>query len=277
VRESLQLGKLTARGRVNAVAPGFLLYLHDDISHRRFLVDTGASFSIFSFVDSSRPTGPLLTGPSGKQIPCWGSKNLSVCFGRRQFTWTFLLAGVSFPIIGVDFLQHFHLLVDPSGRRLVDSRWRQVAALVSGGDTSLSPPAGSATCGTVLAATSLGPPPAAEVKVPSGSSAAALQAAISGGQSLRLQLEASFPEVFNASQVLPAATHGVEHHLVTSGSPIASKFRRLDGQKLAAAKQEFRKWRERGSFGGPPVPGRRSCIWSRSLLAAGGLAAIFAV
>jgi hypothetical protein len=258
VREPLQLGKLTARGRVNAVAPGFLLYLHDDISHRRFLVDTGASFSIFPFVDTSRPTGPLLTGPSGKQIPCWGKKSLSVRFGRRQFTWTFLLAGVNFPIIGIDFLQHFHLLVDPSGRRLVDSRWRQVAALTSGDDTPLSPPAGSATCGTVLADTSVGPPLAAEVKVPSGSSAAAWQASTGSRRPLQQELEEMFPEVFNASQVLPAATHHL-HHLVTSGPPIASKFRQLDGHKLAAAKREFNKMEREG------IVRRSTSSWSSPL------------
>jgi hypothetical protein len=30
----------------------------------------------------------------------------------RRFTWNLLLATVSFPIIGVDFLQHFQLMVD---------------------------------------------------------------------------------------------------------------------------------------------------------------------
>jgi hypothetical protein len=40
---------------------------------------------------------------------------------------------------------------------------------------------------------------------------------------------------------MPAATHGVEHHLVTTGPPIAAKFRRLDGEKLAAARAEFEK------------------------------------
>jgi hypothetical protein len=134
-----------------------------------------------------------------------------------------------------------------------------VAALVSGGDKSLSPPVGSATCGTVLADTSLGPPPAAEVKAPSGSSAAALQATTCGRQSLQQQLEASFPEVFNASQVLPAVNHGVEHHLVTSGPPIASKIHLLDGQKLAAAKQEFEKMEREG------IIRRSTSSWSSPL------------
>jgi hypothetical protein len=40
-------------------------------------------------------------------------------------------------------------------------------------------------------------------------------------------------------KVLPQTSHGVEHHLETRGLPIASPFRRLDPEKLAAAKAEF--------------------------------------
>ncbi len=43
-------------------------------------------------------------------------------------------------------------------------------------------------------------------------------------------------DVVNPSKVLPQTSHGVEHHLETRGPPIASPFRRLDTEKLAAAK-----------------------------------------
>ncbi len=65
--------------------------------------------------------------------------------------------------------------------------------------------------------------------------------------------------MFNASQVLPPATHGVEHHLVTSGPPIASKFRRLDGKKLAAARSEFAKMEKDG------IVRRSTSPWSSPL------------
>jgi hypothetical protein len=48
-----------------------------------------------------------------------------------------------------------------------------------------------------------------------------------------------FEDVVNPSKVLPQTSHGVEHHLETRGPPIASPFRRLDTEKLAAAKAEF--------------------------------------
>ncbi len=48
-----------------------------------------------------------------------------------------------------------------------------------------------------------------------------------------------FKDVVNPSKVLPQTSHGVEHHLETRGPPVASPFRRLDAQKLAAVKADF--------------------------------------
>ncbi len=48
-----------------------------------------------------------------------------------------------------------------------------------------------------------------------------------------------FEDVVNPSKVLPQTSHGVEHNLETRGPPIASPFRRLDTEMLAAAKAEF--------------------------------------
>jgi hypothetical protein len=75
---------------------------------------------------------------------------------------------------------------------------------------------------------------------------AAAAPATGEGASLQQQLAKKFPNVFNTSKVLPVATHGVEHFIVTSGPPIASKFRRLDPEKLAAAKNNFDKMEAEG-------------------------------
>ncbi len=48
-----------------------------------------------------------------------------------------------------------------------------------------------------------------------------------------------FKDVVNPSKVLPPVNSDLEHHIQTTGPPIASKFRRLDPDKLAAAKAEF--------------------------------------
>jgi hypothetical protein len=57
---------------------------------------------------------------------------------------------------------------------------------------------------------------------------------------------ADLPEVVNSWKQLPAVHHDVVHHIVTSGPPIAAKFRCPDGEKLAAAKAEFRPLQEDG-------------------------------
>jgi hypothetical protein len=48
-----------------------------------------------------------------------------------------------------------------------------------------------------------------------------------------------YEDVVNPSKVLPQTTHGVEHHLETRDPLLATLFRWLDAQKLAAAKAEF--------------------------------------
>jgi len=53
-----------------------------------------------------------------------------------------------------------------------------------------------------------------------------------------------FPALVCASKRLPTVSHDVVHHIVTHGPPITSKFRKLDGEKLAAANAEFKQLQE---------------------------------
>ncbi len=78
-------GKRRCRGQLNAVAPGELFHLVDELSARQFLVDTGASYSIFPHVSSAPASGPVLKGPGGQGIPCWGEKVVKLVFSGRQF------------------------------------------------------------------------------------------------------------------------------------------------------------------------------------------------
>jgi hypothetical protein len=82
-------------------------------------------------------------------------------------------------------------------------------------------------------------------------SAAALSAAKPAGKQNPAQMKAAysclldeFPAVVCASKRLLPVSHDVVHHIVTNGPPIASKFRKLDGEKLAAAKAEFKQLEE---------------------------------
>jgi hypothetical protein len=117
----VQLGKLVRRGRLNAVVPGKLLHVTDRETKKRFLVNTGASYSILPYQSPASPCWPSLVGPDGTKIPCWGHRRVQLEFDRWRFTWNFLLAAVSFPIIGVDFLKNYKLLVDPANNQLISA------------------------------------------------------------------------------------------------------------------------------------------------------------
>ena len=206
-----------------------------------YLVDTGSSYSILPFKSQLPPSGPLLKTANGQKISCWGERQHTIAFGGRRYTWSFLLAAVDFNIIGVDFLQHFKLSVDVANKQL---QIRHTAAADSSpASPSMAPQAVPAP----------GPARVAGVKAPSGSPATSQTAGSTAGagkqRDLQLQEEAllvDFADVLNADGRLPPSTHGVEHHIVTSGRPVTAKFRRLDNVKLAAAKAEFQQLEKEG-------------------------------
>ncbi len=68
-----------------------------------------------------------------------------------------------------------------------------------------------------------------------------MKATLHSSGTLLQQPERSFPEVIDASQSLPPASHEVEDQFVMNGPAIASQFYHLDGEKLVAAWNEFAK------------------------------------
>jgi hypothetical protein len=126
--------------------------------------------------------------------------------------------------------------------------------------------AGAASAGPVSAARERAASAAADVKLPSGLSAAALSAGRPAGKQNPAQLSAAysrlldeFPAVVCASKRLPPVSQDVVHHIITHRRPIASKFRKLDGEKLAAAKAEFKQLEE------DDILQRSSSPWSSPL------------
>jgi hypothetical protein len=92
----LLAGKRPGRGQLNALAPGLLLHITCQQSKRRFLVDTGAAFSVVPYKGPRRLKAdlPRLRAAGGQHIPCCGELQSSVSFGGKCFKWTFLLADV---------------------------------------------------------------------------------------------------------------------------------------------------------------------------------------
>ena len=115
-------GKLVSRVAVAAsTSPGGsgqLCYLVDEIANHKFLVDTGAAYSVVPFSSTDPPHGPAICTADKSLIPCWGVRTRDIRAGGQLFPWTFLKAKVAFPILGADFLQHFDLWVDLRQRRL---------------------------------------------------------------------------------------------------------------------------------------------------------------
>ncbi len=49
---------------------GFIFFT-DELTHHRYLVDTGATLSIVPCTSKINPSGPLLKGADGQPIPFW--------------------------------------------------------------------------------------------------------------------------------------------------------------------------------------------------------------
>ena len=58
------------------------------------------------------------------------------------------------------------------------------------------------------------------------------------------QIIKSFASLNKSSGDSP--THNVKHSIITTSRPVRSKFRRLNAEKLAVAKEEFRKLQDPG-------------------------------
>ena len=115
-------------------------------------MDTLRQILFFPHTYAATPSGSKLRGAASQLIPCWGEKMFDLSFQGRHCSWIFLLAPVSFPIIGVDFLCHFKLIVDPEANALVNKCSAESFATVS--------------ALTAAASADSGPPPTAQLTVP---------------------------------------------------------------------------------------------------------------
>ena len=70
-----------------------------------------------------RPSHVSLTNADGSDLTVSGECSLefSIPKLRRSFQWTFVVASVSQPILGIDFLSHYKLIVDCSNACLLDT------------------------------------------------------------------------------------------------------------------------------------------------------------
>ena len=96
----------------------------DRNSKQRYLVDTGSDLCIFPrklLLGCRERTDYALYAANRTTILTYGRTSCSLnAVLRRDFTWHFVIADVELPIISVDLLSHYGLLVDCRNSCLLD-------------------------------------------------------------------------------------------------------------------------------------------------------------
>ena len=113
---------------INNNADIFRLCINDRTDDTKYLIDTGADVSVVPHSKNVRANiyslpVPQLYAANGTKIQTFGVIRKQVNLGlRRDFTWNFIIAAVQQPILGVDFLFNFDLLVDVRNKMLIDEK-----------------------------------------------------------------------------------------------------------------------------------------------------------
>ncbi|XP_055932984.1 uncharacterized protein LOC129963005 [Argiope bruennichi] len=183
--------------------------LADKNSALNFLVDTGADVSVLPkhYAPKAAPSNELLLiAANGTKIPTFGRKHLTLDLNlRRTFTCSFIIANVNQPIIDIDFLKHYNLLVDVKNGCLIDA----ITKLITQGKYTSTK---SLTSGISILL----------------------------GDSEFYGILSQFPELTNPSQPTKNNKPTKIHHFIeTTGQPVFSRPRRLSPELLKTARQEF--------------------------------------
>ena len=185
------------------------LAVTDSVSKREFLVDTGAEVSIIPATTSDKAlnTSPhdyrTLRAANGTRIPSYGSMELTVCIEGTRFRHRFIIADVKQALMGADFLLNNNLLVDLPGHRLLRAK-------------TLTPFTGAIR--------------------PSEGMTLGVSCDTNDAFQKLLHL---YPRVTQADFAQHEPRHGVTHTISTESAPVWSRPRRLNPEKLKAAKKEF--------------------------------------
>ena len=210
LRQGREVGKLQGGSAVaSAVGPDLpsQLLVHDRLSRKTFLIDTGAQVSLIPATPEDRrqpdQNPPKLTAANGTAIPAYRTRESTISINNRKFSVTLVVADVRRPILGADFLRRHNLLVDLKGQRLIDARSFNTYQCSTGHhDTTVAPVAANSNRFTEL-------------------------------------LLSKYPQLLTPTFKSTQPAHGIVHYIPTKGPPIHSKARRLPPDKLAIAKKEF--------------------------------------
>lgn len=194
------------------------LFIYELETRQKFLIDTGADVSVLPRVNNvtkktitSDNCPTTLFGANGTRIKTYGTRTIDLQLGlRREMKWKFIIADVSRPIIGADFLHHFNLSVNLKKGTLTD----QSTGLQIRGATQQGSSSGISTLST--------------------------------NQKYRAILN-KYPALTRPNIRTPdVPSHNVTHVIETRGLPVTERARRLAPALLEAAKKEFKYLMEQG-------------------------------
>ncbi|KAK3748130.1 hypothetical protein RRG08_030563 [Elysia crispata] len=174
------------------------LFVTDSISKRYFLVDTGAQVSDKKTGSRGSPLQPA----NGSTITTYGTRVVYLRFGQRNFQAR-LIADVSRPLLGADFLRTHNLLAEMRNRRLIEA------------DTFSGIPCYVST----VTPTNL--------------------ALVEPSSNKFRKLLNEFPDLLKPTFSAAEVKHGVHHFIPTKDRPVFARARRLAPDRLAIVKKEF--------------------------------------
>ena len=223
---SQQVSSISSTSHVPPASSAGSLSVYCRRLRRAFLVDSGADVSVFPASPSQRSaasssSSKCLLAANGSSIRTYGPRSIFLSFPGLKVTHDFLLADVRTPILGSDFFRTNDLIIDIPGQRLLRSgQLARPTAVVKARPASFD----GGLCGLRCPPTSTSP------------------------QTADADVLAAFPgvvksEAFDSSK---PAKHGITHTVPTSGPPVFARARRLFGEKLDVAKQEFTKMEQLG-------------------------------
>ena len=142
---------------------------------------------------------------NGSKIKTYGSKSITLNLGlRRNIRWIFVIADVQQPIIGSDLLTKYDLLVDIKNKKLIDNL---TSLSINGIEVQQNFTHSIKTISNI---------------------------------SVYHQLVNEFPDILDTSKLNKTKRkHNVKHRILTNCPPLFAKARRLNPEKLKAAKEEF--------------------------------------
>ena len=176
----------------------------DANSGRKCLLDLGSQVSLWPALTNRtviRSTNLRLIAANGSPIRTFGRTKHEIHIGGKRYSFSFIIAEVTRPILGINFLQQHKMSINFERRQLLHA-------------------------GTATAFSSATRVPVSGVNV--------ISDCVFG------RLLGRYPEITDVSRATRSSCHGVECHIPTTGPPIRTPPRRLTPERLKVTQQYFR-------------------------------------